>query len=383
MLRAWLSAIVVIVFGLAGCTDARSGAAESFAATDSAGIRIASNVWSGAWEVPEWQLAAVPALSIGDPAPSPEYELHRVYYARTTPAGRIIAAVNLHEIRIYEADGRYVRTIGRQGSGPGEFEFLWDAHPVGDTLIRSLDVANRRVTIFAARDDAIRTESTMIPVSSPNGAGLLADGSYAGLSMVADRPNERVVLLIAPDGASADTLGVVSAPASSESAVANARPMFEPAFSSTAAGRWVWAGWEGRYEIRRYAPDSRLEQIVRSTFAGEPVTDAIRQSVTEAVPAGSEAARRTPVFPDRLPAWNKLLASPSGWLWVRREPSPLEEAANTWDIFDPEGRLAAYIRIPMTGRLSEVGDDYVLGVFRNELDVESIRRYAIVRTDGA
>jgi hypothetical protein len=33
----------------------------------------------------------------------------------------------------------------------------------------------------------------------------------------------------------------------------------------------------------------------------------------------------------------------------------------------------------MTGRLTEGTDEYLQGVFRNELDVESIRRYRIVQ----
>jgi hypothetical protein len=74
----------------------------------------------------------------------------------------------------------------------------------------------------------------------------------------------------------------------------------------------------------------------------------MKQVVLDREVEGSEAALFTPVFPERLPAWNKLLATHSGWLWVRREPPPTETEFNTWDIYDPDGRLTAWIRIPMT-----------------------------------
>jgi hypothetical protein len=74
----------------------------------------------------------------------------------------------------------------------------------------------------------------------------LADGRYAGLGSVADRPTERLILRIGQDGAAADTLARISGEPREESAVANTSYQFQPGFSSTAAGRWIWAGWEGR-----------------------------------------------------------------------------------------------------------------------------------------
>jgi len=379
-MRNLMRCVVWFAVVVASACTADSPAPSGFSVVDSAGTRIASNEWTGERQVPRWQLQEPPLLTIGDPAASEEYELHRVYYARLTPDGRVVASVNLSEIRIYSPDGTWLLTIGRQGEGPGEFQFLWDAHPVGDSLVRSLDVGNRRTSIFDSRTGELRRESAMIPITNPNGAGVLADDSYAGLRSRTGVLNERYVVHISRDGDVVDTVAHLTAPARTESPVPNASYQFEPSFSSTAAGDWIWAGWEGRYSIHRYRADGTLERIIRSSFEGEPVTDEIRQSAAEG-PTEFPETPPTQIFPDRLPPWNKLLATDSGWLWVRRFRSPVGEDLNTWDIYDPDGRLAAYMRIPTTGRLSEVGDDHVIGVFRNELDVETIRVYRLIKTD--
>lgn len=156
--------------------------------------------------------------------------------------------------------------------------------------------------------------------------------------------------------------------------------MHQPYFSSAAAGTHVWAGWEGHYEIKRYHADRGLDRIIRSSVPALPVTSDMEEAGGPPTAEGSLTPDRA--YPSHLPYWDKLLASPSGWLWVRRYPSPLETEDNTWDVFDPSGTHTALIRIPMSGRISELGDDYVLGVFRNEFDVERVQRYDIVK-EGA
>ena len=50
-------------------------------------------------------------------------------------------------LQIFDDDGRFVRRIGREGDGPGEFSRVIDAHVVGGQLV-ALDNANRAWSIF-------------------------------------------------------------------------------------------------------------------------------------------------------------------------------------------------------------------------------------------
>ncbi|MEX2610638.1 MAG: hypothetical protein WEA24_11870 [Gemmatimonadota bacterium] len=367
----------------AACGNAPA-TSDAFVLRDSAGVRIAENLWQEDLPLETWRLADEPEFSVGDPAPGPEYELYRVYYARSFDDGRVVVAMNTGEVRIYDPQGSHLVSFGRAGEGPGEFTFLWDAHPVGDTLVRALDPSMRRLTFFDARTGALdEVHTTPVGFMNPNGVARLDDDSYVGLlSVLVDsltRERHYRLARFSVDGQSVDTLDTFRADWWPDPTT---RTVFGPGFSSTAAGGWMYGGWRGRYEVRRYGTDGALDLIIRSSFAGEPVTDEMKATVNQ--PAFSEGGGTAPpiAFPERLPPWSKILASPSGWLWVRRYASPLEEEFNTWDVFDPEGRLTGQIRTPMNARIAEIGDDWALGLFRNELDVESVRRYRVIREES-
>lgn len=367
---------------LAGCGEA--AAPPPTTVRDSAGIEIVINDVDPA-EVPEWRLAEEPMLSIGDPAPTPEYELYRVYYARSFPGGRIAVSMNLTEIRIYDDSGSYLLTIGRDGEGPGEFQFLWDAHPLDNDEIRALDIRNRRVAFFNSRTGDLLRESPLVTHwSNPNGVGVLRDYRYAGVlpRSSADPPStpDLRVVVHNREGTATDTIASFSVPDRPEPRP-NTQQMYGPYFSSAAAGQYVWAGWQGHYEIKRYHADKGLDRIIRSSAPSAEVTEEMKAAAGATVSGEPMTVQR--VFPTHLPYWDKVLASPSGWLWVRRYPSPLDHDFNTWDIFDPDGLQVALIRVPFSGRISELGDDYVLGVFRNDLDVERVQKYEIIRTTAS
>jgi hypothetical protein len=43
------------------------------------------------------------------------------------------------------------------------------------------------------------------------------------------------------------------------------------------------------------------------------------------------------------------------------------------------GRILARVQMPSKFRVQEIGEDYVLGVWRDDLDVESVRVYGLRR----
>jgi hypothetical protein len=64
----------------------------------------------------------------------PEYNLFHVSASQIDAAGNYYVGME-YEVRVYDRNGNYIRRIGRQGKGPGEFNYaplLWSA---GDTLV--------------------------------------------------------------------------------------------------------------------------------------------------------------------------------------------------------------------------------------------------------
>ena len=50
-----------------------------------------------------------------------------------------------------------------------------------------------------------------------------------------------------------------------------------------------------------------------------------------------------------------------------------------WDILDPEGRWLGTIQTPTRLTIFEIGSDYVLGRYRDELDIEKVRLHTLHR----
>ena len=58
-----------------------------------------------------------------------------------------VADIQANEIRVFDRRGRFLRTIGRQGAGPGEFGDLYSLAWLGDTLV-TLDPRNARIGLL-------------------------------------------------------------------------------------------------------------------------------------------------------------------------------------------------------------------------------------------
>lgn len=101
-------------------------------------------------------------------------------------------------------------------------------------------------------------------------------------------------------------------------------------------------------------------------------------------------------LPDMKPLFNEFTADRTGHWWVRRyrwarpvsqEGSGAEDSASSesepylYDVFDPEGRHLGTVEIPEMRRI-EFGPDYVAGVETDDLGVEYVAVYGLVKAEG-
>ncbi len=85
-------------------------------------------------------------------------------------------------------------------------------------------------------------------------------------------------------------------------------------------------------------------------------------------------------YPADMPPYENLRLDAGGNLWVAYYR--LEEEPVRWAVFDPEGRWLGNVETPPNGRVWDIGDDYVLGVWQDELDVQQVRMYRLVKGGG-
>jgi len=148
-------AALALCAALAACGRGRGGAPSALTTTvDTAGgvVRIANR-----GPAPRWRLE--PLLTLGKRASVAGSSLEEFGKVRGVVAdgeGRLYVADGIaHEIRVFGPDGTFLRKIGREGAGPGEFGGiggLWWLAP--DTLV-VLDYGNARVAALRADGEEV------------------------------------------------------------------------------------------------------------------------------------------------------------------------------------------------------------------------------------
>lgn len=108
-------------------------------------------------------------------------------------------------IQVFGPDGKYMRTVGRRGQGPGEFETLSSIDIDRQGNIHILDSAQRRIQVFTPRWDVLKTTPlTKLRLDRMRllGAGpIVAQVSlFFGMGGVAkERSKPKLVNLLGPD----------------------------------------------------------------------------------------------------------------------------------------------------------------------------------------
>jgi hypothetical protein len=340
---------------LAGCGSEAAGA--GVAVRDSAGIQIVEN--GPIKELPPaFLISPTPRLDLGGAKDSPDHELDPrapfLRAARLSDGG--FAVSDWSTVKVFDANGRYVSTVGRSGDGPGEFRQLRAVCVApGDTII-ALGYAAPRVSVFDREGNHVRTFN--VKDGYVEGSGCFEDGSLLIHSHA--RPNPESVLtpenakvldrintvrLLAPDGS---VLGIVGDfPAESGSLI------FPTIANRVPYGDLVYVGNGQRPEIRVYTRKGALVRIIRWQQSLIPVTDELlKERVMAREPRGTPSSvgeRRLEFFrgmpqPATIAAYFNLKVDDAGRIWV--QDHPLNGPAHGWTVLDSTGRALGRVSLP-------------------------------------
>jgi hypothetical protein len=382
---------------------------------DSAGITIVENaepLWSPA---EAWRLSAEPALQIGMMAGPDGYQLYRVAGATRLGDGRIVVANGgTSELRYYGADGRHLASAGRSGGGPGEFQNLFWVGQRADSVL-AFDGSGRQMSVFTADGGFVRSypvaAGLTVPVYRP--WGVFADGGfvYGGvdppLPQMGEGPltagtsrSSALYVRIGADGELIDSIGRFAGPewrvriqeVGGRSGVSITQTRFAANPHLVAAGdRYVFGSSE-RYELAYHSSDGRLERLVRKRFTPERVTDEHlrlaeeeqrrqlqRLGMLEGGPAPAAPSVQDIPHAEVFPAFGTFLLDAADNVWVSEYRRPGHDGPVAWDIFDSEGVWLGVVTLPPEFRVFEIGEDYVLGAWRDDLDVEYVQLYQLIK----
>ncbi len=87
-------------------------------------------------------------------------------------------------------------------------------------------------------------------------------------------------------------------------------------------------------------------------------------------------------MPETFPAYRFFIASDDGSLWVENYPSrptrPNGEQPS-WAVFRDDGRYLGDVETPMGEQVTHIGDDFVLVIWEDELEVQQVQMYELIK----
>jgi hypothetical protein len=87
-------------------------------------------------------------------------------------------------------------------------------------------------------------------------------------------------------------------------------------------------------------------------------------------------------FPPVIPAHaNRMYAADLGNIWLQEYRIGSGEPYR-WSVFDPNGQWLGIVQTPAQLTVNEIGKDYIIGVWRDDLDVQHVRIYSLVKPRG-
>ena len=413
-MRCWTVGLAILA---AGCSGAGGAARWEGTVTDSAGIQVVHNPVTGMWtQDDQWTVTEV--QRIGTAEGEPEYQFGQLQPGAgiaVASDGRIVVLdAQAQHLKVFTPDGRYERTIGGPGGGPGEIGAGVTAVLVapGDTLLVS-DIGNQRADLFLMDGTFVRSFSLKFTDGLPFRWESAPDGriivQMRRLNLPGStQPPDTMDLLVERklDGTLGDTL--MRVPSGGTMNFAGPSPeitVFSPEPSWALLGNdSVLYGVSDQYRIGVYGSGGVLRRVVEKPFELAPVTEADQQAYKEfmrkmvagrAPPEAMAQFLSMLKFAPSYPAFQQMMGGIDGTIWVqqiqalsqlppeaREDFNPMTDLASPrWDVFDREGRYLGVVTMPARFQPVTFAGDKIYGIQRDELDVQYIVVLRVVRGD--
>ena len=392
--------LIVALLG-AACADPGSsdGAGEEFAPN-----RIVEPVG------PEHRLSLVEELRIGRALGGDEGEqLSQVIGVEIGPGGEIYSLSGRdNDVRVFSAAGDFLRSWGRRGEGPGDFQRPHDLTVARDTVaitdgdrVHFFDLAGNFLNAVWPGGQTGRYSVATILSTDLGWVVGLGLPRFAGARREPTAPQE-VRYLDPASGVLGEAIITYDrepdmVELSSGGSVTPAFARFVDHGVDRVGNVYLSDGMD--YEMSVHSAEGVLRRTVRMDVEPVPVTDdmldEVRRTAIERcrLPARRRLCERPGGYLDtglpavfananrQVPAFSRFLVAPDGHLLIRRVDLVWDQAGEAdprpYDLVSPDGRFLGRVEIPADFRPLILRDGRVFGTESDELGIPYIVKYRL------
>jgi hypothetical protein len=282
----------------------------------------------------------------------------------------------LSEIKVYSEEGEYLRTIGREGEGPGEFRAAFNLFLVPGGNIGVLQTFPSKVVTLTPNGDP--GDDFPLPEVEGEGFRVLFAAQNAGRNLALvyglNQPSEEGFT-------QTSVLSIVDAEAQKETRLHSQSASMQAATALIAEkewdvfrnGRWT-AAPDGRtfacptfqeYTINVWGPDGKLERVIHREYPDHVRTAEQKEELLEIYKGFT---RQIPIpdikyeIEDKYNQVSGITARDDGSLWVQTSRGVFgidDGVVGVWDVFDRQGRFVKQVTLKGEGRPRDDGYFFV------------------------
>lgn len=296
-------------------------------------------------------------------------------------------------IKVFDPEGKFIRSIGKKGEGPGEFQFVGHMNFTPDGRLLAMDLQARRTSLFD-KTGAFSSSHPWLKFFSQRILVLVTKTSYFVQERVIEDPSDplsNLELIIDEIDFNGNQLQSISGFKLPEIKRASVGGIYRSR-SSPQSPRSIFAGdaenqrfyhcLNDRYQIDVYNSNGKIFRKIDRPYEPLPFTDQDKEQFLARYKDMPEDQRKflTSIdFPSQKNVAVRLLTEDEGNLWVYTNEMNEESGVifTAYDIFNKDGLYEKKVWLDMSPRMFRKGKMYILHV-DEETDYRYIQRYKMI-----
>jgi hypothetical protein len=275
----------------------------------------------------------------------------------------------LNEVMIFSPAGEYIRSIGREGEGPGEFRRASDMFLTADGNVAVLQRMPGKIVVLTPEGEPVGN----LPVPEPEDGGMqmFARGRLAGDNVILSTNRfarnaagfEMTLALIAVDASGAQTATYLTRTEKNDFA----NMVYD---EKTGIGALVWnAGRDGRvfisddfdaYRVQIWNPDGTLDHVIEREYESRDRSEEEMKRSTPVVRIRSGHRAQSPEVKTSKTDRNvqQIVPREDGSVWVLSSKGAFDAGDGviaTFDVFDRGGQFTRQVTINGEGSYKDDG----------------------------
>ena len=275
----------------------------------------------------------------------------------------------VRQVKVFDKNGKHIRSFGRKGQGPGEFQATHDIVMTPDETIMILDRGNLRLSFFSLEGELLKEVSaSKIPSLFRIYPDL--DGNYiARLNL----RGQKYIYQIKKLDSELEELFLIAE--LEHPRRTDVLELYDPQLKAVVMkdDKIVWGNWQ-HYKLIITDKTGRKIREINKDYNPVKITDEDKETMIKTLLTNLPLSRKVE-FPDNYPAFHGLSCDEQGRIFVGTSEHTEANEKYYYDVFDKEGKYIAKILLSFFPRTWKNNKLYTIE--EDEEGYQIIKRYKV------